>query len=226
MQTRKITLCAAATFALIAAPATGQTKEHAPVSLRSTNRLAQDRPRSESWTYVSPDFRASRFSRVCIPPARIYAGPDAQFPGTTPADKQRFADILAQRVREALSSSFPVLPYKAPGCLTMQLTLVGLENTQGGVATATRVTPMGFALSTVNSLRGKKGSFTGSALVALEVTGGRKDELLVAAVRRRSPDALDIPATLSMTDTMNAISRDFGRELRDRLLASGVMSGR
>jgi hypothetical protein len=108
----------------------------------------------------------------------------------------------------------------------MQLTLVGLEDTQGGVATATRVTPMGFALSTVNSLRGKKGSFTGSALVALEVTGGRKDELLVAAVRRRAPDALDIPATLSMTDTMNAISRDFGRELRDRLLASGVIGGR
>lgn len=219
-------LGAAAALALMSAPAIGQSKEHAPVSLRSTNRLAQDRPRSESWTYVSPDFRTSRFSKVCVPPARIYAGPDAQFPGTSQADKQRFAGILTQRVREALATSFPVLPQKGAGCLTMQLTLVGLEDTQGGVATATRVTPMGFALSTVNSLRGKKGSFTGSALVALEVTGGRKDELLVAAVRRRAPDALDIPATLSMTDTMNAISRDFGRELRDRLLASGVIGGR
>lgn len=214
---------AAAAAAAAASPAIGQTKEHAPVSLRSSPSLVQERPASESWTYISPNFRASRFSSVCVPETKIYAGPDAQFPGTTPADKQKFAGMLTQQVRRELAKSFTVYPEKRAGCLTLQMTLVGLETTKGGVATATRVTPMGFALSTVNSLRGKRGSFTGSMLVALEATGGKKNDLLVAAVRRRSPDALDIPSTLSMSDTVLAIGRDFGRELRDRLIASGVI---
>jgi hypothetical protein len=63
-------------------------------------------------------------------------------------------------------------------------------------------------------------------LVSFEFSGGKGNEILVAAVRRRAPDALDIPATLSMTDTVKAVGRDFGRELRDRLTASGVVSRR
>jgi hypothetical protein len=105
----------------------------------------------------------------------------------------------------------------------MQMTLIGVENTKGGVATATRVTPFGLAFSAINSVRGKGGSFTGSMLIALEATGA-KNEMLVGAVRRREPDALDIPATLSMTDTVTAIGRDYGRELRDRLIGSGVIA--
>jgi hypothetical protein len=204
----------------------GQTKEHAPVSLRSSQKMGQDKPKSESWTYISPTFRSSRFPSVCVMQTKVYSGPDAQFPGTSAADKQRFAGILTDRVREELGKSFTVYPDKRPGCLAMQMTLVGLQDTKGGVATATRVTPFGFAFSAVNSIRGKGGTFTGSMLVALEVTGGKKNELLVAAVRRREPDALDIPATFSMTDTVNAIARDYGRDLSERLAASGVIGAR
>ncbi len=217
---------AAVGIALSAAPVAAQTQDHAPVSLNSSQRLSQDRPRSESWTYMSPNFRSSKFSSICVLPTSIYTGPDAQFPGTSEADKQKFANILTQKVRQELGSTFTVYPQKRPGCLSLQMSVVGVENTKGGVATATRVTPIGFALSTVKSLRGKSGSFTGSMLVSFEFTGGKKNEILVAAVRRRSPDALDIPATLSMSDTVEAVGRDYGRELRDRLLASGVVSRR
>ncbi|HVU30287.1 MAG TPA: DUF3313 domain-containing protein [Sphingomicrobium sp.] len=217
---------AAALLLLASTGAFSQTSEHAPVSLSSSQRMSQDEPRSESWTYMSPKFRASRFSGVCVLPTKIYNGPDAQFPGTSGPDKQRYANILTQQVTAELAKAFPVYPQRRPGCLTMQMSLVGLEDTKGGVATATRVMPVGFALSTVKSLTGKKGSFTGSMLVSFEFSGGKGNEILVAAVRRRAPDALDIPATLSMTDTVKAVGRDFGRELRDRLTASGVVSRR
>lgn len=218
-----ITGSAAAILMLTAVCAVGQTREHAPVSLRSAATMSQDKPTSESWTYVSPQFRGSRFSSLCVPPTRIYAGADAQFPGTTEADKRRFADIITRTVTEELRKSFTVYSVKTPGCLKLQMTIVGVENTIGGVATATRVTPFGFALSTVNSLRGKRGTLTGSVLIALEATTGRSDNLLVAAVRRRSPVPLDVEATLSMKDTVSSVGRDYGRELRDRLIASGVM---
>ncbi len=221
--TRNWTGGGAAFALLIASAAAAQTKEHAPVSLQSAQRMQQDRPRSESWTYVSPNFRSSRFTGMCVLASRVYAGPDAQFPGTSEADKLRFANILTQKVREELAKAFTVYPVRHAGCLSLQMTVVGLEDTKGGVATATRVMPVGLALSTVKSLAGKKGSFTGSLLVSFEFTAGKKNELMVAAVRRRAPDALDIPSTLSMTDTVEAIGRDFGRELRDRLLASGVL---
>lgn len=217
---------AAAGIALLSDAAVAQTQEHAPVSLKSSQRMSQDQPRSESWTYMSPNFRSSKFSSICVLPTTVYTGPDAQFPGTSAADKQKFANILTQKVRQELGSAFTVYPQKHAGCLSLQMTLVGVENTKGGVATATRVMPIGLALSTVKSLRGKSGSFTGSMLVSFEFTGGKKNEVLVAAVRRRSPDALDIPATLSMSDTVGAVGRDYGRELRDRLLASGVLTRR
>ena len=97
------------------------------------------------------------------------------------------------------------------------MTILGATKTKGGVATATRVTPLGFAISGVKSALGKKGSFTGSVLYAVELYDARTNELLLAAVRRRTPDPLDVPATLSTTDTVKAVGREFGESARKRL---------
>lgn len=225
MRPSTVIVAAVVALGLMSAPVVAQTKEHAPVALRSSDELSHDKPKSESWTYFSPDFHSARFSSVCVLPTKVYTGADAQFPGTSAADKAKFADILTQRVTEELAKNFKVFPQKRPDCLNLQMTLVGVETTKGGVATATRVMPVGLALSAVKSVAGKGGSFTGSMLIALEATGGKGNELLAAAVRRKTPDALDIPATLSMTDTVNAVARDYGRALRDRIAASGVITG-
>ena len=91
------------------------------------------------------------------------------------------------------------------------------EKTTGGIATATRVTPFGFATSAVKSALGKSGSFTGSVLYAVELYDAQTRELLLAAVRRRTPDPLDVPATLSTTDTIKSVARDFANSARRRL---------
>ena len=64
---------------------------------------------------------------------------------------------------------------------------------------------------------GKTGTFTGSLLYAVELYDARTNELLLAAVRRRTPDPLDVPATLSTTDTVKAIAREFADGARKRL---------
>ena len=59
----------------------------------------------------------------------------------------------------------------------------------------------------------------------MEVFDGQTGELLLAAVRRRSPDALDVPATLSTTDTVKAVARELADGARKRLEALTGIGG-
>ena len=79
------------------------------------------------------------------------------------------------------------------------------------------MTPLGFATSALKSALGKKGTLTGSVLYAVELYDAKTNELLLAAVGRRTPDPLDVPATLSTTDTIKAVARDFANSARRRL---------
>jgi hypothetical protein len=79
---------------------------------------------------------------------------------------------------------------------------------------------MGFALNGIQSLRGKKGSMTGSVQAALEVTDSRNGALVFAAVRKRSPNALDIKSTLSTEKTVEAVADDIAKAVRKGLDAA------
>jgi hypothetical protein len=59
---------------------------------------------------------------------------------------------------------------------------------------------------------------TGSVLFSVQAYDAKTSKLLFAAVRRRTPDPLDIPATLSTTDTVKAVARDFAAMARQRLV--------
>jgi hypothetical protein len=84
----------------------------------------------------------------------------------------------------------------------------------GAASTASAI---GLATSAVKSALGKKGSFRGSVRFAIELHDGRTNELVLAAVRRRTPDGLDVPASLSTTDTVKAVARDLAGNARKRL---------
>jgi hypothetical protein len=76
------------------------------------------------------------------------------------------------------------------------------------------VTPIGFALNSVKSMAGKPGSFSGSAQVAFELMDSETGDLIAAALRRRSPDALDIGASTSTESTVGAIAKDAAKAIR------------
>ena len=200
-----------------AAPAAAQTRDHAPVSLQSATKMAQDSPGSESWTYAQPRDRFTKYRTLIVDPTVVYQGPDAQFEGVDAADRAKFAGIVTQELQAELAKSFPRPARAQADTMRLKVTLLGAKKTTGGIATATRVTPLGFATSALKSALGKTGTLTGSLLYAVELYDARTNELLLAAVRRRTPDPLDVPATLSTTDTVKAVAREFADGARKRL---------
>jgi hypothetical protein len=203
---------------LAAVPAGAQTQDNAPVSLPSAARMAHDKPGTESWTYAQPRDRFTKYRTVIVDQTQVYQGPDAQFDGITPEDRAKYADMTTQELRSELAKTFPTPAKPQADTLRIKVTLIGAEKTKGGIATATRVTPLGFATSALKSALGKSGTFTGSVLYAVEVYDAKTNELLLAAVRRRTPDPLDVPATLSTTDTVKAVAREFADTARKRLI--------
>jgi len=202
---------------LMPAVAPAQTRDHAPVSLRSASKMSQDKANSESWTYAQPSSRFLKYRTVMVADTTVYTGPDAQFEGIDPSDRARFANIITQELRAEIAKSFPAPKRPQGDTLRLHVTVLGAQKTSGGIATATRVTPFGFATSALKSVLGKPGTLTGSVLYAVEVYDAKTNELLLAAVRRRTPDPLDVPATLSTTDTVKAVAREFADGARKRL---------
>ena len=194
-----------------------QTQDHAPVGLQSGSKMSQDKPGSESWTYAQPANRFLKYRTVIVDPTAVYQGPDAQFEGVDAAARQEFAGIITRELRSELAKTFPAPARAQADTLRIKVTILGAQKTTGGIATATRVTPLGFATSALKSALGKKGTLTGSVLYSVEAFDAQTNELLLAAVRRRTPDPLDVPATLSTTDTVKAVARDFANSARRRL---------
>ena len=207
--------CAA--MLLISAPAFAQTQDHAPVALPAAGAMTQDKEGSDSWTYVNPATSFGKYRTVIVEPATVYTGPDAQFGDIDQADRAQYAAILSDTLRSELAKSFPSPAKPGADTLVVRMSLLGATKTKGGIATATRVTPLGFGLSAAKSVLGKGGTFTGSLLMAVEAYDGKSGDLLFTAVRRRHPDPLDIPATLSTTDTVKSVARDFANSARLKL---------
>lgn len=212
---RQLTISALVLMA--AAPVGAQTYDRPPASLPSSPMMSQDRPGGESWTYAQPRSVFTRYRTVIVDPTTVYQGADAQFEGIDYADRQKFADMFTQELRSEIAKTFPAPAAPQADTMRLRVTLLGAQKTQGGIATATRVTPLGFATSALKSALGKKGTLTGSVLYAVELYDARTNQLLLAAVRRRTPDPLDIPATLSTSDTVKAVARDFANSARERL---------
>ncbi|HEX2634845.1 MAG TPA: DUF3313 domain-containing protein [Bradyrhizobium sp.] len=202
---------------LVAGSGVAQTRDHAPVSLPSSSRMMQDQPGSESWTYAQPISTFQKYRTVMVGDTFVYQGPDAQFEGIDPEDRARFASIITQELRSEIAKSFPAPGTPQADTLRLQVTILGARKTKGGFATATRVLPIGLATSALKSALGKGGTLTGSILYAVELHDARTNELLLAAVRRRTPDPLDVPATISTTETVKAVAREFADGARKRL---------
>jgi hypothetical protein len=213
----KFCVAALPVMALMPAAADAQTKDHAPVSLQSSRLMAQDKAGTESWTYSQPRSVFTKYRTVIVDPTVVYKGPDAQFDNVDPASRQKIASVVTEELRSEIAKTFPAPAKPQADTLRVKVTILGATKTQGGLATATRVTPIGMGLSALKSALGKAGSLTGSVLYAVELHDGRTNELLLAAVRRRTPDPLDVPATISQDATIKAVAREFADGARKRL---------
>lgn len=197
-------------------PAAAQTQDHAPQALASTQELEHDK--KESWTYIKPDLHLARYTALQVQPTVVYRGTDAQFEDIPQEDRVKFAQLMTDALREELAKSFRLVQAPAANTMRLRMTLVGAKKTTGGVGTVSSVMPLGLVTNVVKSATGKKGTFSGSVLFAIEIFDSRSGDLLAAVVRREAPDALDIKATVSTTDTVKAVADNIAKKLRQRLV--------
>jgi len=104
-----------------------------------------------------------------------------------------------------------------PGVARVKLVLAGLDDNVPVVSTVTRLAPAGLVMNTFNQAAGQPGSFTGSTTIAGSILDSQSNALLMSFVQKRSPDALDIGATLSSRDAQQAAISQGAEAFRKRL---------
>lgn len=181
-------------------------------SLQSSAQLTEDGS-NDSWSYRDAKADLTKYKAFIVEPTVVSTDPAGKWGKLSDADKQKYADMLTTALKAELTKSYSVVDQKGPGVGVIRLTLLGVK-AASAAALVTKVTPIGFALTSVKSMAGKPGSFSGSAQVAFELMDSESGELVAAAVRRKSPDALDIGASTSTDGTMAAIAKDSASAIR------------
>jgi len=176
--------------------------------------LQADTKGNDSWSYRDPKADVTKYNSFIIKPTIVYSDPASGWGGTKPEKRKEYAQIFTDSLKNEISKHYSVVKKKGPSVGVLQLTLLGLEPTKAAAATASRLSPLGWAVNGVKSLAGKKGSFAGSVHIAAELTDSQTGNLLVAVVRRRSPDALDPSATVSTDATVKRVANDFASAVR------------
>lgn len=218
MTTRRMLLGSAVSAAsLIAVAACSSGSDERPSGLRSSGKLSPDSSVRGAWIYKSPQANYAKYRRVMIDNAAVYTGTEANFGDASDADKQNWANAVTEEMRKVIGEKYPLVAGPGPDVLRISTTLIGVRQTVGGVATVTRVMPIGIAINAVRGAAGAGGTMTGGIEIAVELHDSQSGELLAGAVREISPAAFDVGATLSTTDTVKASARDAATTLRDAM---------
>lgn len=188
-----------------------------PMGLQSSAKLAPNPSISGAWIYKSPTAKFSQYRQVMLDPVVVYGGPEANFGDISQADRQNYAQIVSAEFVRVIGEKYPIARVPGPNVLRVHTTLIGVRTTVGGVATITRVMPIGIAINAVRGAAGEGGSMTGGIELAVEIHDSQTNELLAGAVRQVSPAAFDIEATLSTGDTVKVSADDAAKLLRDAL---------
>ena len=198
----------------------------APSNLGSSSQLRPDSGIRGAYIYHAPTIDTARYHRLLIEPTVVYTGPEASFPGVSDQDKQRFAQSVTDEFRKVLSARFQIADAPAADVVRVRVTLIGVKPTTGGLATATRVIPIGAAINAVRGATGMGGSLTGGIELAVEILDSQSNDLLASVVRNEAPGTFDIEATLSTNDTVSASARGAAESLRDAIVRKAASAGR
>jgi hypothetical protein len=188
-----------------------------PSELSSSAQLRAGQERSGDWSFRAPDADLARYKRFIIEPAIIYPGPEADFGSASGEELRDYARIITEELRQVLGEKYPLAAQSGPDVARLSVTLLGVEGTVGGVATVTRVIPVGLAVNAVKGVAGGSGSFTGSIEVALEAFDSQSQALVAAGIRRKTPAVFDVEATISTERTVRSAARSFAIEIRDAI---------
>jgi hypothetical protein len=215
MKHREILLFGLAMVVVAGCSSSGQ--EQVPTGLSSAAQLQKTTATERGkWTYRKPGADMAKYQKFMFEPVVVYSGADNGFGSMSAEDRTAAATAIGEEFAKVIGEKYPVVTAPGPDVLRFRLTLIGVETTVGGVATVTRILPIGIAVNAVKGASGGAGSFTGSIDLALEIFDSQSDDLLAAAIRHQTPAVYDVEATLSTSATV----RSSAHELADQLLAA------
>jgi hypothetical protein len=139
-------------------------------------------------------------SSVMLEPIEIYKGPDNQFDRLSGAQTQELSAYAGQTFSEALSKQGILANHPNPASLRLRIVLTGARLSVPVLGTASKITPVGFALSGVKAMAGKEGRFIGSVIYVVEFRDGKTGELLLAYISKQYPSAVDVGASVRPLD--------------------------
>lgn len=154
-------------------------------------------------TDLDPD-RLKAYRSVVLEPVRIYRGEDSQFGTLSEQSKIELARYADRHFRRELARRYLLVAAAEKGALRMRVTVTGAENSVPVLATATKLTPVGLAMSGLRSVWDKQGNFSGTVIYAVELFDAANGKLVYAFVTRQYPNALNIPATILPLDAAKA----------------------
>ncbi len=176
------------------------------------------------YAYEAPGRPLARYSAVHLRPVAIYEGPDHQFGSLSRAEKAQLAAEAQQQFHAALQRQGILAAAPGPAVVQLQITLTGAQTNVPVLATATKLTPAGFALNGLQAVTDGEGRFSGMVIYAVELRDGPSQTLLSAQVTKQYPHALNIAATLGPLDAahegLKAGAESLAQALATRLKAS------
>lgn len=153
----------------------------------------------------------TKYDKVILDPVTVYRGADNQFYKISEEDKAVLADYMQSRFRQVLQTRFSQAGSPAPGTLRIHVTLTGAKTTTPVLGPLSHLDVGGGVYNTVQSVRGKEGSMTGSVVYAVEIYDAMSNALLSAYVTKQYPNAMNVGATLGALKAAH-ISIDKGAE--------------
>jgi hypothetical protein len=209
---------AIASMLLIAGCASNKPPELSGGTVPNETAMQQDQLAGRTamvWRAANLNPRA--YTRFIVSPVQIYQGADAKWGGSTEQDRQQMAQYLQSEFIRVLQERHQLAQAPGPGVARINLILAGLDDNIPVVATVSRLAPAGLVINATKSVAGQPGSFTGSVTVAGSVVDSQTNATLVSFIQKRTPDALNIGATLSSHDAWQAAISQAADAFKKRL---------
>lgn len=141
-----------------------------------------------------------QYDKMIVDPVTLYRGPDNQFVKMEEKDRLALAAYMQSRFTETLRPRFAIVGAPASGTLRLRLTLTGAKATTAVIGPLSHVDVAGGIYNSVQSIRGREGSMTGSVSYAVEIYDAPSNRLLLAFVAKQYPNAMNLGATFSALD--------------------------
>ena len=185
------------------------TAELAPNPLNEHGRVP--------FLYSAADLDWSRYTSVMLDPVTIYQGPDRQFDGASDGDTSKLSSYMQTQFAKTLGSRYAVATKAGAGTLRIRVTLTGVETSTPVLSTLTKIVPAGLVVNTVQTVRGKPASFTGSVSFAVEIYDSESNRLLRAYVEMQYPAAENVVMSFGSLSASEAGIRTGAKDLMAKL---------